>query len=193
MRVFVIAIVVLGMAAGAYLVILRAEQSRAALPVLGAVPEFELTAQDGRTFTRQDLHGKINVMDFIFTRCQGPCPIMSGYMTELYNLYQSTDEVRFVSISVDPDYDSIGVLQAYARQHGVTDGRWTFLTGSMDRIKSLSEQGFMLAADELPAGHSTRFILVDGEGSIRGYYDGTDQASINILKSNIAQLVKQLK
>ncbi|HKK21906.1 MAG TPA: SCO family protein [candidate division Zixibacteria bacterium] len=192
-RIGIILTVALILEVGAYIVIKRADDSRSTLPVLGKVPSFALQSQDGKPFDRNNLLNKINVVDFIFTRCQGPCPIMSDHMTDLYKLYANSDKVQFVSISVDPDYDSIGVLQDYAVSHGVTDGRWKFLTGPLDSIKALSENGFMLAADDLPASHSTKFVLVDGSGDIRAYYDGTEQASMNILKTNINELVKQLK
>ncbi len=176
----------------AYLVIQRADESKSALPVLAQVPAFQLTSQDGKEFTKGNLLDKVSVVDFVFTRCQGPCPIMSGYMEELYKLYSSSDKIQFVSISVDPDYDSVGVLQEYAAAHGVTDDRWKFLTGSIDSIKTLCRYGFMLSVDDLPGSHSTKFVLVDNKGDIRGYYDGTEKASIAILKTNINELAKKL-
>ena len=189
----IIAVVLILLAGGAYLVIDKADQSRSQLPVLGTVPEFNFINYDGKEFDRNDLNDKISVVDFIFTRCKGPCPTMSGYMEELYKKYENSDVVQFVSISVDPDYDSLNVLMQYADDHGVTDDRWKFLHSDIESVKNLCEGGFMLAADDLPGAHSTKFVLVDRQGQIRGYYSGTDEASIKILTTNINSLIKELR
>ncbi len=117
------------LAVAALLVINQARQSRAEVPVLGKLPNFTYTAQSGKAFGLAEMSGKINVVDFIFTRCTGPCPVMATKMGELYKLYSGTDKVQFVSISVDPEYDSQAVLQAYAERQGVNDNRWVFLSG----------------------------------------------------------------
>jgi len=113
---------------------------------------------------------------------------MATKMGELYKLYDSSSRVQFISISVDPEHDSLTVLQAYAERQGVTDNRWVFLHGAIDSVVNLSENGFKIAADDLPGGHTTRFILVDQKGRIRGYYDGLDDASLGIMKTHIRQL-----
>ncbi len=172
----------------ALFVINRAKESRAEIPVLGKLPNFRFVERDGRPFGLSDMKGKLNVADFIFTSCRGPCPVMATKMGELYDLYKTTDKVQLISISVDPECDSLPVLQEYALRQGVNDNRWVFLRGEMDSIKTLSEKGFMLAADDLPGNHSTKFVLVDQKGKIRGYYDGLSDASINILKADIRQL-----
>ena len=100
-----------------------AETSRARVPVLGEVPRFSLTERRGKPVTLDDLKGHLTVVDFIFTNCPGICPMMSSNMSELYQLYKSSDKVHFLSISVDPDRDSLVVLQRYANDFGVTDNR----------------------------------------------------------------------
>ena len=173
-------------------IIIEARSSLDELPVLASVPKFELTERGGTSFSSTDLQGKISVVDFIFTNCQGPCPTMAGNMFELYRVFAGSDKVQFISISVDPERDSLTVLQEYALRHKVTDNRWVFLRGEMDKIKWLSESGFMLAADELPAMHSIKFVLVDGQEQIRGYYSGTDSASVSVLKTHIKELVEDI-
>lgn len=192
-RILVLLAVIVVLAGGAYFVIKQAETSVSDLPVLGQLPDFEFTAQSGEMFGRKEMRGKVNIVDFIFTRCKGPCPIMSGFMSELYQLYRGTDAVQFVSITVDPSYDSLRVLQAYAESNGVNDERWVFLWAPMDSVVNLSEQGFMLAADDLPGSHTTKWVLVDKDADIRGYYSGTDEASIEVLKTHVARLVKEMK
>ena len=174
-------------------VIIEARGSLGELPVLATVPKFELAEQNGTSFASRDMMGKISVVDFIFTSCEGPCPIMADNMSDLYRAFAGSHKVQFVSISVDPARDRLAVLHEYALRQGVTDTRWVFLRGDLNTIKWLSESGFMLAADELPAMHSTKFVLVDDKGQIRGYYSGTDKASVNILKRHIKELVKDIE
>jgi len=175
----------------ALLVVDFAEQSRNEIPMYDTVPDFSFMESRGQKFELQDSKGKLNIFDFFFTTCRGPCPIMSKEMEKLYNYYQSTDKVQFVSISVDPKRDSLPVLKAYAAKHGVTDNRWNFLHGEIEELKRLSEKGFKLGAD-FPDMHNTNFILVDQNGTIRGYYDPFSEASMKLLKIHIRQIGKTL-
>jgi protein SCO1 len=175
----------------ALLVVDFAEQSRNEIPVYDLVPKFSFVESKGQKFELEDLKGKMNIIDFFFTTCRGPCPLMSNEMGKLYSYYQSTDKVQFVSISVDPKRDSLSVLREYAEKHGVNDNRWNFVNGDIDEIKRLSEEGFKLGAD-FPDMHNTNFILVDQNGYIRGYYEPFTEASIKLLKSHIRQLGKTI-
>lgn len=168
-----------------------AEQSRDEIPIYDQVPPFSFMESRGEKFELQNLKGKINIVDFFFTTCRGPCPLMSKEMEKLYHYYRSTDKVQFVSISVDPKRDSLSVLKAYAEKHRVTDHRWNFLRGDIEEIKRLSEEGFKLGAD-FPDMHNTNFILVDQNGMIRGYYDPFTDASMKLLKTHIRQIGKTL-
>lgn len=180
------------LAGGAYLVVNKAEDARAELPVLGQVPPFEMTESYGEPFGLENTRGKICVYDFMFTRCHGPCPIMVVNMADLYRAFESTDYVQFISITVDPDHDTLSVLRKYGEEHGVNDGRWMFLHAPIEEVVDLCENGFKLPADDLPGAHTTRFVLVDHLGRIRGYYSGTDDASMRILKDHISRLVQEI-
>lgn len=190
--ILITAAIVLILGLTATFVIIEARGSQGELPVLAAVPKFVLTERNGTSFGSSEMKGKINIVDFIFTSCEGPCPVMADNMSELYRAFAGSDKVQFVSISVDPARDRLAVLQEYARRQGVSDARWAFVRGELETVKWLSESGFMLAADELPAMHSTKFVLVDDKGQIRGYYSGTDEASVSILKTHIKELVKDI-
>ena len=183
------------LAVTALLVINRANVSRSRIPVLGELPDFEFTERSGKPFGLAEMKGRLNVVDFFFSSCPTVCPHMSENFRKLYELYQGSDKVRLVSITVDPSRDTLEALQEYAEKHGVTDDRWVFLRAPMEDVVRLSEEGFMLAADidKLPMGHTTRFILVDRDGFIRSYHDGLDDASINALKQNIRQLAKAMQ
>jgi protein SCO1/2 len=172
----------------AIIVIDLANKSRSNLPVLGEVPDFQFTERSGESFGKNNMGGTINVVNFFFTTCVGPCPIMNARVAELYQKYSTTDQVRFVSISVDPKRDSLTVLRKYAEDFGVTDNRWLFLRGEKEEVHRVSEKGFMLAGD-LPTIHSTKLVLVDRNQKIRGYYDSFDEESLRLLTVHVRELL----
>ena len=172
-------------------VIHKGQESQGALPVLYKLPDFTYIEQQGVPFGKVNFIGKLTIVDFIFTNCPGPCPYMSSKMAELYQAYSDTDKLQFVSISVDPNRDSLGVLQKYADRFGVKDKRWVFLHAPMIEVMDLYVDGFILGGI-LPADHSTKFILVDQTATIRGYYDTYDEISMRILKSHINELVGKM-
>ena len=180
------------MGIGASWVIEKANGSHE-IPIIKKVPNFNFINQNGETFSHNQLKNKITVLDFFFTNCPGPCPIMTYNMKSLYNDFSSSDDVQFVSITVDPENDNIKVLKNYADINGINDQRWQLLTSELSKIKSLKRDGFMLFADELPQGHAIKFILIDENGNIRKYFDGTDEGSLTILKKDISNLVKSIQ
>jgi len=139
------------------------------LPVIRAVPEFSLIDQDGRTVINADLRGKIWIADFIFTRCKGPCPLMTARMLEMQKALTKTPEVKLVSVTVDPAYDTPEVLKAYAEANHADPARWKFLTGDKAVIEKLVTEGFMqhLAEENGEPVHGTMFLIVDGNGMVR--------------------------
>ncbi|MFC2150609.1 SCO family protein [Calditrichota bacterium] len=160
------------------------------LPDLGDVPRFMFTEHNGGVFGVQHLRGKISVVDFIFTNCPGICPTMTANMKELYEAYADSIHLQFVSISVDPDRDSLFVLQKYALAQRVYDDRWKFLRAPIEEVVKLSEDGFKLAADDLPGGHSNKFALVDEDGQIRAYHDGTSN-DLKPIRADIDMLLRE--
>ncbi|MBZ0265480.1 SCO family protein [bacterium] len=177
------------MALIAMLVIFQAQRSKKVeLDIYGQVPQFTFTERQNEPFGTDQMMGEINVVDFIFTRCQGACPVMATKMQRLYAEFSENPGVRLVSISVDPAHDTLEVLQQYAIDHGVTDQRWVFLHAPIEDVVTLSEKGFMLPADNLPMGHSSKFALVDAMGQIRGYYDSFDDTEVDQLIIDIKRL-----
>ena len=170
------------------------------LPVYGKLPAFSLVNRDGRTIRLEDLAGAPWVADFIFTRCPASCPMMSSRMARLESNLPRDLDLLLVSISVDPAYDTPEVLERYAKKFEAPE-RWLFLTGEREDVRRLSIEGFKLGLDMDPppgmAGpepilHSTRFVLVDGEGQIRGYYEAFDEASTEKLRRDLLRLAKPL-
>jgi protein SCO1 len=165
------------------------------LPHLFDVPAFSLVERSGRPATLAALHGRPWIADFIFTRCGGACPAMTARMAGLRKRLAGTP-VAFVSFSVDPSHDTPEVLRRYASAAGAGDD-WWFVTGAVRDLHALSTEGFKLAAMENAPGaetadgpflHSSKFVLVDGEGAIRGYYDSEDEAAVRTLEADARRL-----
>ena len=163
------------------------------LPELFAVPNATLVDERGQSLSLDSLKGSIVVYDFIYTRCNTTCPMMTANMRRLTQKVPKDAAVRFVSISVDPDYDRPAVLAEYAKRFR-NDPRWIFLTGDRDTILKLSAEGFKLAAGGPPEPgaepllHSSKFAVADRSGTIRDYYGGTD----GDLSDHVAATVRTL-
>jgi protein SCO1/2 len=163
------------------------------LPKYYAVPDFSLTDQTETTVTLDELKGKVWIADFIFTTCGGTCPLMTEKMRQLQQSVPA--EIRMVSFSVDPERDTPKVLAAYAAEHGAMRDRWLFLTGERQAMYDLCLKGFKLPLDDQngppvePITHSTRFVLVDKEGQIRGYYSATEQEAMAQLAVDAKKLL----
>ena len=157
---------------------------------IGQVPSFSLTNIDGSIITEKTLNNKISIISFIFTQCEGACPIMSENMATLQERFSKSDDIQFLSITTDPDFDTLDILNQYSSNYSKNDN-WFFLRGDILDVINLSEKGFFLSAALLPAGHSTRFVLVDKELNIRKYYEGTVESNIFELQSDIVTLLNQ--
>jgi protein SCO1/2 len=161
----------------------------------GTVPTFQLTNQDRQPFGSAQLGGKIWIADFIYTTCPGPCPMISSRMSDLQKPLEKTD-VHLVSFTVDPAKDTPEVLRGYAEKLQAQPGRWDFLTGPQSAIYDISRNGFKLAVSDgseeagLPV-HSTRMILVDRHGAIRGYYDAAEPDAMTKLLADTNHLLRE--
>jgi protein SCO1/2/putative membrane protein len=160
---------------------------------LFTAPEFRLTDQEGRTVTKTDMKGKVWLVDFIFTRCGGACPVMTQRMIELASKVKAPN-VRFVGISVDPSYDTPAVFKEYAQRQGATDPRFIFLTGDVNGIYDLAQKGFHLAAaparEGKPIVHDEHILLIDQEGEVRGAYMSDDPEAMTHLAADATTLSK---
>ena len=146
--------------------------------------------------TSADLAGRVWIADFVFTRCPDVCPLLSTRMAALQkSLATGDDPVRLVSISVDPAHDTPAVLAEYAERYHAGPG-WLFLTGSRDAVAGLLRDGFRVAfADDGPPAspitHSDRFVLVDRQLRVRGYYHGNDEADLRRLVADAAAVRRE--
>tara|TARA_Y100001970_G_scaffold24858_1_gene29706 strand:- start:478 stop:1062 length:585 start_codon:yes stop_codon:yes gene_type:complete len=161
------------------------------LPEIGMVPEFEFVNSEQETITLNNLKGKVWVADFIFTTCTMACPMMTGNMNIIHKKYKKNDDVRLVSISVYPEYDTPEVLTKYASQYDANTSRWYFLTGEESTVKRVIKDGFKIGDYEDIIFHSEKFALVDKKGMIRAYYNGMKTEDMKKLKKDINILLKQ--
>ncbi|MSP37536.1 MAG: redoxin domain-containing protein [Deltaproteobacteria bacterium] len=164
----------------------------------GAVPDFHLTERNGDAVTLAHLRGRIWIADFIYTSCTDTCPLQTAMMARLQEEYAGKPNFQLVSVTVEPERDTPQALSAYAAKHNADAKRWFFLTGQRDRIISLIHDGFHLSVAPLPGSgeesgmiaHSPRFVLIDGNGQIRGYYDSRELTAFVRLKNDVDTLLK---
>lgn len=162
-----------------------------ALPAYGHVPDFQLTSQNGQTFSSTSLKGNVWVADFMFTNCMGPCPRMSSRLHEIQQQTGDLADVRLVSFTVDPANDTPAVLAAYAKEHAASPQRWFFLTGPQQTLNHLCRQVFLLGNVDGSLNHSTKFTLIDKTMQIRGYYDSFDPDNLKQLVDDVHTLARE--
>ncbi|MDB4533994.1 SCO family protein [Vicingaceae bacterium] len=142
------------------------------------IPFFEFTNQDGNKVTRDDLLGSVYVADFFFVTCPTICPKMTTNMGYVQKKFEDRKDLRFISITVNPEHDTVEVLKEYSEMVHADSRNWDFLTGTKEDIYDIAFKGFFVNADKdeiAPGGflHSQYFILVDKNAHIRGVFDGT--------------------
>lgn len=156
------------------------------------VPFFSYTDQNNKIFTTNDLLGKITIADFFFTGCPVTCPRMKAYMNQIHEFYDMDPGVQFLSISVDPKNDTQSVINNFIRERGLSYSNWFFLQSDEESIVSLLEDGFLLSGEGLPGMHSTKFILIDSNAQILGYYEYSSKEDFNNLISDTTYLLNRL-
>ena len=155
------------------------ENASATLPRHWTIPDFTLTERSGQPGTLADLRGKIWVADFFYTSCPGTCPMLSSRLTALQEKFGANPDVRLVSISTDPAKDTPEVLRQYAAKFKAGP-HWLFFTGDKAAIFDLANKGFKLSVTEErnnpePVTHSTKLVLIDRSGTVRGFYEGAGE------------------
>ena len=189
------------------------QSGRPVLKPLFQTPTFLLRNQDGKSFSSVDLSGKVWIADFVFTNCTGMCPIMTQNMRDVQTATAGLP-VQLVSFTVDPDNDTPAVLKNYAQRNKADPSRWHFLTGAEKPAWDMSpgmdlaglrffvhphnamwdlSVGMKLAVGEgdsaMQIMHSSRFLLVDGRGTVRGVYDYKDPGAIENLLNDTKALI----
>jgi protein SCO1/2 len=161
--------------------------------VFQTIPDFSLTDESGKVFSAKNLQGKIYVTSFFFTRCGTICPKITTQLSRVQDTFLGDPDVQLLSISVDPKFDQPEKLAQYAKRFDANKDQWHFLTGEKKMIYPLVLKGFhvpLADASEYDAAiknpdetfiHSERLVLVDKEGIIRGFYDGTNKKEVDRL------------
>ena len=133
--------------------------------------------------------GRVWVLNFFFTSCPLVCPVVNGRISQLVQKYSDNPDVRFLSLSIDPERDTPAVLSEYAKRFNADPNRWAFLTGDLASVKHLMRDVFNLGAFDDVNLHSTRLILIDRSMQIRGFYQGNDSESLSELDAQIGKLL----
>ncbi len=154
---------------------------------------FRFVNQDSQIVTNETFKGKIYVADFFFTTCRTICPVMKTQMHRVYDTIENDPDVLILSHTIDPEYDTVGLLRDFADRLGVKSSKWHFVTGNKDSIYNVAQKSYFSIAVEdksEPDGfiHSGAFLLVDKEQRIRGKYDGTQEEDVNRLIADIQKL-----
>jgi protein SCO1/2 len=160
------------------------------LPNYGRVPSFTMIDSEGRTFQSATLDGKVWIADFIYTNCPAACPMMSSRMMGIHRQIARAPDVRIVSFSVDPTRDTPAALKRFGSRYGGATNDWIFLTGTPDTVHLLAYTTFHVGDVLGKIEHSTKFILVDKRGDIRGYYSSVDEEGIPALLKDLQALRK---
>lgn len=158
-----------------------------------SINEFKFTDQSRNKVGLQDLKGSYWIADFIFTRCQGPCPLLTATMSRLQKEFHHRSDLKYVSFTVDPEYDTPQVLSSYADTFGAEKNKWFFLSGPKEEVYDLIKKGFQVAVghehnDPIQVVHSLSFILMGKKGEILGRYNTTEPEELAQLKKDIAAL-----
>lgn len=189
-------------------VIMSCAKSEKPLPIFGQrevidgdtvyhkIAKFRFVDQDSTFVTNETFSNQIYVSDFFFTSCRTICPIMKTQMLRVYEATADLPDVKLLSHSIDPEYDTVGLLRDFAQRLGVSSERWHFVTGVKDSIYKIAQTSYFATAMEdksEPDGfiHSGAFLLVDKEQRLRGKYDGTKEEDVNRLLIDINRLRKE--
>ena len=184
------------------------KKSKLLLPVFGkkmvvnndtvyhTIKNFSLINQWGDSVNKQTVKNKIYVANFFFTTCKSICPEMSTNLVDVQKAFLKDDSVLILSHSVNPDYDTVQVLQSYSFIYKTVQNKWHLLTGNKKQIYSLAKESYLVNALEDDGSregfiHSELFLLIDTKSRIRGMYDGTDKGQVQKLISDIRLLKRE--
>ena len=155
------------------------------------VSNFSFIGHDSSLVTQELFKNKIYIADFFFTTCKSICPKMSNNLMRVQNEFRDDNNILILSHTVDPEHDTPSVLDEYAKKHNVIRGKWFFVTGDKKQLYDMARNSYFITAMDGDGGpddfiHSEQMALIDKEGRIRGFYDGTDY-------NEITRLIEEVK
>ena len=181
------------------------------------VPEFNFVNQNGELVSNNDYIGKVYIVEFFFTTCTTICPVMNTNLIHIQNSFTKFSDFGIASFSINPEYDTVDILNQYANENGIINSNWNLMTGDRSEIYKLANDGFNLytaASSDFIDGfeHSGYFALIDKQGFIRCrndefgnpkiYYKGSvnhmdkldsngEAEEITILKEDLLKLLNE--
>lgn len=161
------------------------------------VKDFSFISQEGKIITQKDFDNTIYVADFFFVKCPGICKDMAAQMRRVYKAYETNPSVKILSHTVDPEADSVNILMDYAKIQGVKDhSKWIMVTGNKKELYDMARDSYYSTATQGDGGaddfvHTERFVLVDKQKHIRGFYDGTNENEVNKMMFEMDKLLKE--
>ncbi len=158
------------------------------------VKNISFTNQMGKTVNLDDAKGKVLVINFFFTRCPSICPGLTRNMKKLQDSFEKNPEiVQFISISVDPEYDSVKQLRKFANRFDVNHDTWWFVSGNKKEIYDFAIQEIKANIADVNVDtafvHTENFFLLDSNRVVRGWYNGFDTAKLAQLAGDIPTLM----
>jgi protein SCO1 len=163
-------------------------------PPSSQFPEFSLVDQSGIKISRSDLKEKLVVANFFFTYCTNICPTLTSSMSRVRDAFNGRNDVMFLSHSVTPEFDIVPMLHAYAIANKIDGKQWRLLTGTNSELSKVAHEGYFVPKTAVSKNgfiHTELFVLLDGKQRVRGVYNGTLQIEIDLLVSDIKQLLKE--
>ncbi len=160
------------------------------------IPPFSFLDQNGDTITQSMMNGKIVVVDFFFTTCKSICVDMTRNLSRVQSTFAKEErrDVLILSHSVDPETDTVGRLFQYAIEKDINSNMWRLLTGDKKEIYKMARNAYFITALQGDGGpndfiHDQKLVLIDKEGRIRGYYNGTEDAAVDRMIKDIQTLL----
>lgn len=174
--------------------LLACKQTKTTLPKYGQVElPSTYTNQLGANISQADLKGKVFITDFVFTHCPSICPKMANGFLEVQEAFEGNDNLRLLSFSIDPERDTVERLRAYTKDIGTDDSMWYFLRAEQAIVDKTAAvlKTYQEADENAPGGfnHRDTIVLIDKDGEVRGYYNGTNPEDIQELIAAIKQLI----
>ncbi|MFT4203630.1 MAG: SCO family protein [Chitinophagaceae bacterium] len=159
------------------------------------ITDFSFPNELGGISNLDSVKGKVWIANYFFSNCKTICPVIMPNLAKVQQAYKGNVDFKMFSFSVDPERDSAGRLQEYARQLGVDPNQWHLLTGDKKSLYRFARNQLFITATDGDGGpddfiHSDRVVLVDKAGHIRGYYDGTNKTEMQQLTKDIQKLLK---
>lgn len=159
------------------------------------IPDFQFINQDSQLITPATFADKIYVVDFFFTSCPTICPTLAREMKRIYKHFEEEEKVNLLSHTIDPKRDTVGRLALYAQNLEASSDKWHFVTGEKDALFDIAEDYFNIVLEDpsIPEGldHSGRIVLVDANGHIRAFCNGTKPEEVDRFINDIERLLQE--